>query len=44
MPYIHIKISIDKSIEQEPKNTTTNTMRQSKYTIIPLILHRLQDL
>jgi nitroreductase len=40
MPYIHIKISIDKSIEQEPKNITTNTMRQSKYTIIPLILHR----
>jgi nitroreductase len=40
MPYIHIKISIDKSIEQEPKNTTTNTMRQSKYSIVPLILHR----
>ena len=40
MPYIHITISIDKSIEQEQKNTTTSTIRQSKYKINPLILHR----
>jgi nitroreductase len=33
-------ISIDKSIEQEQKNTTTSTIRQSKYKINPLILHR----
>ena len=38
MPYIHMTISIDKSIEQEQKNTTT--IRQSKYKINPLILHR----
>jgi nitroreductase len=35
-------ISIDQSIEQEQKNTaaTTTTIRQSKYKINPLILHR----
>jgi nitroreductase len=33
-------ISIDKSIEQEQKNTTTSIIRQSKYKINPLILHR----
>ena len=35
-------ISIDKSIEQEQKNaaTATTTIRQSKYKINPLILHR----
>ena len=34
-------ISIDKSIEQEQKNTaTTTTIRQAKYKINPLILHR----
>ena len=33
-------ISNDKSIEQEQKNTTTSTIRQSKYKINPLILHR----
>ena len=32
-------ISIDKSIEQEQKDTTT-TIRQSKYNINPLILNR----
>jgi nitroreductase len=35
-----VTISIDKSIEQEQKNTSTGTIRQSKYRIIPLILHR----
>ena len=36
-------ISIDQSIEQEQKNTaaaTTTTIRQSKYKINPVILHR----
>jgi nitroreductase len=34
-------ISIDKSIEQEQKNTATSTtIRQAKYKINPLILHR----
>jgi hypothetical protein len=35
-------ISIDQSIEQEQKSTaaTTTTIRQSKYKINPLILHR----
>jgi hypothetical protein len=33
-------ISIDKSIEQEQKNTTTITIRQSPYKINPLILNR----
>ena len=33
-------ISIDKSIEQEQKDTANTTVRQSKYKINPLILHR----
>jgi nitroreductase len=33
-------ISIDKSIEQEQKDTANTIVRQSKYTINPLILHR----
>ena len=33
-------ISIDKSIEQEQKNTASTTIRQTKYKINPLILHR----
>jgi len=33
-------ISIDKSIEQEQRDTANTIVRQSKYTISPLILHR----
>src|ERR687883_309563 len=33
-------ISIDKSIEQERKDIANTIVRQSKYTINPLILHR----
>jgi Nitroreductase family len=41
LSHIRMTISIDKSIEQEQKNTaTTTTIRQAKYKINPLILHR----